>query len=155
MKKIVFATLLAATALAFTGNAYAEGSRKSMDSRERAESSVIRYSSIEPAAGDPKGVKNLDRNQVRSLQDALYRHGYMPGPADGILGYKTSAAIREFQKDAGLPVTGMATNETLMKLGFNAAPSGKSPQSEPMMNMERNQGEGDYDRRRIEEEYSR
>ena len=44
--------------------------------------------------------------RIANLQLALRWLGYDPGPADGILGARTRAAIRAFQTDAGLPVTG-------------------------------------------------
>ena len=45
-------------------------------------------------------------SRIASLQRALRRLGYDPGPADGVLGARTRVAIRAFQADAGLPVTG-------------------------------------------------
>ena len=45
-------------------------------------------------------------SRIASLQRALERLGYDPGPVDGVLGARTKAAIREFQAGAGLPVTG-------------------------------------------------
>ena len=44
--------------------------------------------------------------RIATLQRSLHRLGYDPGPVDGILGARTRAAIRAFQADAGLPVTG-------------------------------------------------
>ena len=46
------------------------------------------------------------RSRVAEVQRALARLGYAPGPADGALGPKTRAAIREFQAAAGLPADG-------------------------------------------------
>lgn len=41
-----------------------------------------------------------------SVQQALQAKGYRPGIADGKLGPRTRAAIRRYQQDYGLPVTG-------------------------------------------------
>lgn len=44
--------------------------------------------------------------QVREVQGRLAALGYDPGPADGVAGPRTRGAIRAFQADHGLPVTG-------------------------------------------------
>ena len=45
-----------------------------------------------------------DRQLVAGTQSGLKRMGYDPGPIDGILGPRTRAAIRAYQKDHGLAV---------------------------------------------------
>jgi peptidoglycan hydrolase-like protein with peptidoglycan-binding domain len=40
------------------------------------------------------------------MQGILHEHGYDPGPIDGLMGNKTRAALRQFQLDHQLPVTG-------------------------------------------------
>ncbi len=44
--------------------------------------------------------------KVRFVQRRLAMLGYAPGPADGKLGEKTRKAIRLYQADRGMPVTG-------------------------------------------------
>ncbi len=46
---------------------------------------------------------------VANTQSGLSRLGYDPGPVDGLIGPRTSAAIREYQYDHGLPLDGQAT----------------------------------------------
>ncbi len=46
---------------------------------------------------------------IRDVQQLLNRRGYDAGPADGVMGPQTRAAIRTYQVDAGLPVTGEPT----------------------------------------------
>jgi peptidoglycan hydrolase-like protein with peptidoglycan-binding domain len=41
-----------------------------------------------------------------TVQQALAEKGYRPGPADGVLGQQTRLAIRKYQQDYHLPVTG-------------------------------------------------
>ena len=48
---------------------------------------------------------------VGAIQTLLAELGYAPGPADGVMGQRTRAAVREFQQDKGLEVTGEATDE--------------------------------------------
>ena len=57
--------------------------------------------------------------QVKSLQKTLQAKGMEPGPIDGVLGPKTRAALRSYQKDQKLPETGRLDNETLAKLGIS------------------------------------
>lgn len=57
--------------------------------------------------------------QVKSLQKALQEKGKDPGPIDGVMGPRTQAALREFQKDQSLPETGRADAKTLEKLGVS------------------------------------
>jgi peptidoglycan hydrolase-like protein with peptidoglycan-binding domain len=58
-------------------------------------------------------------DQVKRLQKALQDKGMDPGPIDGILGPKTQAALRSFQRDQKLPETGRMDNDTLAKLGVS------------------------------------
>lgn len=54
---------------------------------------------------------SADRSTVRSIQTGLQRHGFNPGPADGVVGRRTSQAIRDYQLANGLLVDGRATYE--------------------------------------------
>jgi peptidoglycan hydrolase-like protein with peptidoglycan-binding domain len=75
-----------------------------------------------PAAGRadrPAGVglKPGDRGAaVRALQRRLAAAGVDPGPADGTFGPRTEAALRAYEKKAGLDVTGRADLETATAL---------------------------------------
>jgi len=57
---------------------------------------------------------------VTVVQERLNNLGYAAGPNDGIIGPKTRNAIREFQKDAGLPVTGRIDSDLLAALQSSA-----------------------------------
>ena len=63
----------------------------------------------------PPGMANA---YVRGIQEELAMHGYRPGPVAGISGERTVRAIRAYQRDAGLPVNGLATKELLDHLKF-------------------------------------
>jgi photosystem II stability/assembly factor-like uncharacterized protein len=60
--------------------------------------------------------KNADAT-VRRAQEALDRAGYEIGNPDGQLGPRTVAAIKRFQTDRYLPVTGQLDETTLAALG--------------------------------------
>jgi peptidoglycan hydrolase-like protein with peptidoglycan-binding domain len=51
-----------------------------------------------------------------TVQQELARRGYDPGPPDGVLGYQTQAAIRDYQDDYGLPVDGQVSLELVNHL---------------------------------------
>ena len=55
---------------------------------------------------------------VQDIQRALKAKGFDPGPIDGVIGVKTSAAITAFQQANGL-ATGGVTIDTLDKLGVS------------------------------------
>lgn len=60
--------------------------------------------------------RTLTRAEVVRLQTALTERGYDTGPADGVIGPKVRGAIRSYQTDASLPVTGDARYGLLAKL---------------------------------------
>jgi peptidoglycan hydrolase-like protein with peptidoglycan-binding domain len=55
---------------------------------------------------------------VAGTQEELNVHGYDAGIPDGVLTAKTEAAIRQYQRDAGLPVDGCATKALLDHMKF-------------------------------------
>lgn len=55
---------------------------------------------------------------ARAIQRELNDRGYDVGPADGTIGPRTTRAIRAYQRDAGLPVDGRATDTLLDHLYF-------------------------------------
>ena len=55
-------------------------------------------------------------DDVRTLQAVLAEKGFDPGPADGIYGPLTEAAVRAFQDYRGLTVDGVAGKQTLGSL---------------------------------------
>lgn len=66
-----------------------------------------------PAKAAPKRKASPE---VMALQQALKKAGENPGPADGLMGRKTRAALRAFQKKNGLKTSGRADKATLAKL---------------------------------------
>lgn len=69
-----------------------------------------------PGAAAPdlpiKTVKPIDaREQLVEIQKMLFALKFYNGPPDGIIGPGTTAAIRAFQKSAGLPVNGEVSRD--------------------------------------------
>ncbi|SRR6266536_6116003 len=75
------------------------------------------------------GTPELSRNDMRAVEEALQAKGYRPGKIDGVADDEARTAIRTFQKDNGLSVTGMIDQRTADKLGVRiSSKSGSSPQ---------------------------
>ena len=57
------------------------------------------------------------RNDVNTMQLALQNKGHYRGKIDGVVGLRTRASIRAYQKAENLPVTGQLDSQTAGKLG--------------------------------------
>jgi Putative peptidoglycan binding domain len=57
--------------------------------------------------------------QVKAVQKALQDKGMDPGPIDGVMGPKTMAALKAFQKDQKLTESGRLDDQTREKLGVS------------------------------------
>jgi len=60
---------------------------------------------------------------VRAVQRELISRGYEPGPADGLHGLLTRAAVMAYQHDKNLPVTGSISDKLLKQILLGAAGS--------------------------------
>ena len=68
------------------------------------------------------GRSGLFKTIVMHVQVALMGQGLFDGPIDGNVGPKTRAAIRQYQENQGLTVTGTITPETLDSLHVPSQP---------------------------------
>jgi len=68
---------------------------------------------------------------VLDMQNRLYQLGYLLEDRDGDYGSKTQTAIKRFQTDAGLEVTGIADSKTLEILYSDSAPMTEYAQITP------------------------
>jgi len=63
------------------------------------------------------GISNTFADgMTRTVQEALIEKGFDPGPADGIWGPKTKAALMKFQESAGLTANGEIDDATKSSL---------------------------------------
>ena len=69
---------------------------------------------------------NLNKEDIEKVQKSLIDKGYHPGNVDGVLGPRTRAAIRQYQKSETLPVTGRLDADTAGKLGVGPESIGGS-----------------------------
>lgn len=84
-----------------------------------------------PVPADGAAPEELGREDIRAVQQLLAELGYEPGPEDGLMGDRTAAAIREFQTEEGLTVTGQPTPALLARLRAAAGSDTGDPDSEP------------------------
>ena len=74
-----------------------------------------------PGAASPFAAPRPVAN-VLEAQIALARRALSPGPLDGVLGYQTRAALRAFQQQQGLPMTGTLDAATRARLTLDRPP---------------------------------
>ncbi len=93
------------------GQGLGTGGRLTVDGAQRAPVPVT-------SAPTPTSTAGAATMSVADAQRKLASLGYNPGPADGAAGGRTATALRAFQKDRKLPITGKldaATTAELMK----------------------------------------
>jgi len=69
------------------------------------------------------------QTHVAAAQQALKTNGYNPGPIDGYMGPRTTAAVREYQQREQLQVTGQLDPDTLGRLGIGVGGATRKPQT--------------------------
>jgi hyperosmotically inducible protein len=81
--------------------------------------SVKNELTYDAAKHDPSPVTTTGAQaQAMAMQQALKDKGFDPGPMDGIVGPRTTAALREYQKSEKLAMTGKMDRDTAAKLGM-------------------------------------
>jgi len=63
--------------------------------------------------------------QIVAMQQALKDKGFDPGATDGIMGPRTAAALKAYQKSENLPMTGTMDGDTGAKLGVKVSTQGR------------------------------
>ncbi len=72
------------------------------------------------AAAWPRELQPLSRDERVTLQNSLLKLGFEIGNADGLIGSKSRAALRTWQKSHGLPADGYATQDLLTRIAMEA-----------------------------------
>ena len=78
-------------------------------------SGSMSHSQTQPAHVKPS------KEEIMALQKALKDAGLYTGKVDGRMGKRTKSALRSYQKDHHLEVTGLPDTETMAKLGITSA----------------------------------
>jgi len=71
----------------------------------------------------PRQEKSLSRTERMRFQTELGQLGFDAGAADGVLGRRSRAALRQYQKSRGLAADGFATVALLERLDSEAKPA--------------------------------
>jgi hypothetical protein len=69
----------------------------------------------------PSAAVARELGEVRQVQQALQSRGYEVGPVDGVMGEQTQRALRRFQREEGMIITGDVTLATRAALGIGAS----------------------------------
>jgi hypothetical protein len=72
------------------------------------------------------GTPELSKTDMRAVEEALKAKGYNVGRVDGVADDNAREAIRSFQFDNGLPITGMVDQRTADKLDVRISEFGGS-----------------------------
>jgi peptidoglycan hydrolase-like protein with peptidoglycan-binding domain len=88
------------------------------------------YVEVDPAAA---GDFEMSMEEVQLYQETLKELGYFFGPADGRKGPRTRTALRNFQRDQGLAVTGSLDVDTLRRIDEQAQIARTATRPEPVV----------------------
>ena len=77
----------------------------------------------------PRDERALSRSERMSFQADLQKLGFAPGTPDGVLGRRTRAATRQYQKSKSLPADGFPTASLLQMLDADATSATIKPDS--------------------------
>lgn len=77
---------------------------------------VVAQSGGASTAQRARSTRDGDSADIKEAQKALKQNGHDPGLIDGVIGPHSSAALRAYQKEQGLSVTGRLDDATLAKL---------------------------------------
>jgi peptidoglycan hydrolase-like protein with peptidoglycan-binding domain len=129
LKHVAFAgiTALAFSQIAFAGGGYDKQGQSGAQSEPSARQEQQPAASMATAPG-------VEQDTIKQAQEKLSSKGH-DVQADGVLGPKTQAALKEFQQKEGIQASGRLDQETLAALGVDEASAGagstSGPSSEP------------------------
>jgi peptidoglycan hydrolase-like protein with peptidoglycan-binding domain len=128
MKRIISLVLAAVLVLSFAAMGLAQQATKPMEKKQTATSTKAEHKAM-TAMNTP--VK-LTKDEITALQNALITAKVYKGKASGILDAATKRALRQYQQDNKLKVTGKPNKETLDKLGVAYTMPQAKPAEHPM-----------------------
>jgi peptidoglycan hydrolase-like protein with peptidoglycan-binding domain len=119
LKHVAFAGI---TALAFSQIAFAGGDNK------QSQSGMSEPSARQEQSQQQSTAPGVEQETIKQAQEKLSSKGH-DVQADGVLGPKTQAALKEFQEKEGIQASGRLDQETLSALGVEESSSGTGSSS--------------------------
>ena len=113
IRKLSYLLLASATAVSFS--AIAAGNQK----RSQGQSDQAQAQGSQSSQGSQSAQSSQSPDVVKQAQEKLSSAGMDSGPADGKLGPKTQAAVKEYQQSKGIQASGKLDQKTLAALGVN------------------------------------
>jgi formate hydrogenlyase subunit 3/multisubunit Na+/H+ antiporter MnhD subunit len=83
---------------------------------------VIQCSTGATGEPEPLAAPQPTQELISAVQQALQQRGYDPGPIDGLMGPRTTGAIKRFQREQDLDQTGRISFTLLDQLQANVSP---------------------------------
>ena len=131
LKHVAFAGI---TALAFSQIALAGGGYGNKQGQSGMSEPSARQEQSQPQSTAP----GVEQSTIKQAQEKLSSKGH-DVQADGVLGPKTQAAVKEFQQKEGIQASGRLDAETLAALGVeegsagtgSSSPAPSEPKAEP------------------------
>jgi peptidoglycan hydrolase-like protein with peptidoglycan-binding domain len=117
MKRITSITFTAVLILSFAVMGLAQQPTKSMEKQQTPAPAKTEHKAMMATAEHLK----LTKDEMIALQNALSNAKVYKGKASGILDAATKRALRQYQQDNKLKMTGEPNEETLSKLGVSYA----------------------------------
>lgn len=77
---------------------------------------VTALAQAQPKMTAPAASTGATKNTIQEAQERLQALGYQPGPTDGVMGTRATAALKRFQSDHGLTASGALDQKTLAAL---------------------------------------
>ena len=90
---------------------------------------LVNINFIEPFENQSVVQTATTTSENKIIQQRLKKWGYYTGAVDGILGPKSVAAIKKFQKNNGLAVDGIVGPKTAAKIGITLSSSSSNKQT--------------------------
>jgi peptidoglycan hydrolase-like protein with peptidoglycan-binding domain len=128
MKRIIPFALATVLALGFAAAGLAQQSAKNAQKKPPTAPASTGYKTTmeQKSTMMANEALQLNKDEIMALQNALIKANAYKGKANGMLDAATKTAIRKYQTDHKLKVTGEPNQETLHKLGVaHAAPTTK------------------------------
>jgi len=85
-------------------------------SQQLLKSILLGESQVAPQSGAAKGESLESKQVIRFVQETLAGLGYRPGATDGVFTTETKIAIRKFERDQALPVSGRVSGPLIARL---------------------------------------